>query len=171
MSQFPGFFGLGKDLGIERVIRIGNHDCHMQFAGRALGDIAGDADWKVRDQIASLIPGFQNVIFETDMKQSRLARQGNEPDGRSQHGGCGRDRRPVDGRIELLEESGMGMGALRHQLEGIFIGESGLLRLAEPGGAERLEAGQILGGERNPGQGRGGEEKAVASFRVKLTRR
>jgi len=50
-------------------------------------------------------------------------------------------------------------GALRHQLEGIFIGESGLLRLAEPGGAERLEAGQILGGERNPGQGRGGEER------------
>jgi len=40
------------------------------IAGRALGDIAGDADWKVRDQIASLIPGFQNVIFETDMKQA-----------------------------------------------------------------------------------------------------
>jgi len=157
-----GFGGLGEGRGVEGVVGIGDDDGHAEFADGAFFDIAGDAHRKMREKASVGVEGLQGVFGEADFEAGGFGGEGLERDRGDGEVGAGGDGAPVHGRVEGLDEAGAGVGAFGDEFEGGFVGESGLVGFFEPGFAEGLESGDIVGREDKLGEGRGFEEERGA---------
>ena len=156
------FLGLGKDLGVEGVVGIGRDDGDAQFADGAFFNPARDAHGEVGDQAAVGVEHLEDSRGELHHHAGGLLRFWQAGDGGHNEGRAGGGLGPVDVRVEAADEVGAGVGAFGHEFEGGLVVERGLLGLADPGGFQWLQPREILGGEDELGERRGGEHELCA---------
>ena len=104
-----------------------------------------------------------------DRERGLVRRQGIIHGGNPQHR-ARRDVGPVHTRIEPPDQFGMGMAFLRDEFQFGFVIERRLLRFGEPGFAERLEAGEVIGRDRVGRQDGGVKREPRLGVRVEQPR-
>ena len=129
----------------------------MQLADRALLDVARDADRAMKKHAAILVHHLQDMLGEEDVDARDLGLGNHRVGGRHDNRLPREDGRPVDARVELGDQLGVGAEALSDQLQRRVIAERFKLRFAQPGGGHGPHVGEIGDGEDILDEDRGGQ--------------
>ena len=134
----------------------------MQFADGTFFHVPGDADGKVQEDATGGIDCLKLMRGESNPEPVDFVGDADALDSRNLDADTRQQIIPEHSRINFFQVVRAGMITLGGLLERATVREVRHLRLAEPGGGDRIELGQILRAERVGGQSRGREQEILA---------